>query len=122
MQAFRRSLSNLARDFNICVIILNGCRTFKDDTGDNVSIFSSIKGKPTLGKTFRSFCDVHVFLSQVPKTKEDAEIISSGRGHIRSPEMCRVAEVIEDRHRNRMGWWGAYQIVSYNANVLHSMC
>src|SRR5256885_9447411 len=122
MQVFRRSLSNLARDFNVCVIILNGCRTFKDDTDDSVSIFSSIKGKPALGKTFRSFCDVHVFLSQVPKTKEDAEIVNSGGGHTRSPEMCRIAEVIEDRHRNRLGLWGAYQIVSHGVNVLHFRC
>src|SRR5438045_661510 len=104
MQAFRRSLSNLARHFNICVIILNGCRTVKDDTDDGVSIFSSAKAKPALGKTFGSFCDVHIFLSHVPKTRQDAEIINSGGGHSRSPEMCRIVEVIEDRHRNRLGW------------------
>ncbi|KAI9812153.1 MAG: hypothetical protein M1827_004819 [Pycnora praestabilis] len=81
---------------------------------DNVSIFSSTLGKPALGKSFAYCVDMQVFLSKIPRTREDAEEIYGGEGGgggtTGGAEMASVMEVIADRSGEREGRWAAFMI------------
>lgn len=95
-----RYLSSFAAEKNICVLLINGVVGggtrppppptlpsssisdeshyhhhihFQQQNQNQVSIFASTYGKPALGKTFMYCVDTHLFLSKVPRRKEDAE-------------------------------------------------
>jgi hypothetical protein len=71
------------------------------------SIFPSNTAKPALGQIFTQFPDLHLFLSRLPKRREDAEIIygrdedsSLGYGNRKDVKYCYVVEVLKDETPN----------------------
>ncbi|KAI9891380.1 MAG: hypothetical protein M1814_002893 [Vezdaea aestivalis] len=83
----------------------NSSETFRND-GDDISVFDSVPGRPALGKTFTHFVDVHVWLSQVPWTMNDSELIARGRD--KRAKYIRVLEVLADKLGDRQDWWGGF--------------
>ena len=77
---------------------------------DNASIFASVLGKPALGKIYKHHIDTSVFLSSIPKTREDAEIAYGGVSSIKC-ETVGVLEVLSDRYGDREGQWANFKIV-----------
>ncbi|KAI9758366.1 MAG: hypothetical protein M4579_003105 [Chaenotheca gracillima] len=145
LTTFMRSLSLLTARHSLITMLLNSAaqtksqslqsrRTARDDedvsnddpplrnsntykSSQSISIFASTSGKPALGALFLSCADMHVFLSRVPRTREDAEK-ALGRGeHPRhttesAPSWREVGvfEVLLDRHGDRLGGWGTFDI------------
>lgn len=71
------------------------------------SIFPSNTAKPALGQIFTQFPELHLFLSRLPKRREDAEMLyggeqDSGLGHGSGKEVkyCFVVEVLKDETPN----------------------
>ena len=78
---------------------------------DNASIFSSTFGKPALGRTYAYLIDTSIFLSNIPKAKEDAVAAFGGSGREAERwESVGIVEVLRDRYGNREGEWGAFEI------------
>lgn len=77
---------------------------------DDASIFASVAGKPALGKIYKHHIDTSIFLSSIPKTKEDAEIAFGGVGNP-SWKNVSVLEVLNDRHGDREGQWASFEMV-----------
>ena len=67
------------------------------------SVFSSNPLKPALGRVFDQFPSLHIMLSSMPKTRQDAELLfgqskdAPGRSHI---EYCTILEVLKDEAPN----------------------
>lgn len=80
---------------------------------ENVSVFASTMGKPALGRTYANLIDTSIFISKVPKTKDDAEMAYGGgeRDPARWKNAC-VLEVVRDRYGEREGRWVAFEIVN----------
>ena len=82
---------------------------------DNASIFTSTSGKPALGRTYAYLIDTSVFLSSIPKAREDAATAFGGSGREGEKwESVGIVEVLRDRYSDREGEWGAFEI---NAGV-----
>ncbi|KAF1350945.1 hypothetical protein BDV97DRAFT_350711 [Delphinella strobiligena] len=114
---FLRSLAHTARQHNVCVLLLNSALTYKEQQ-DGPSAFSSIVGRPGLGKTLNYMVDTHLFVNRLPRTQRDMKIayaegderrgISSGdRGRI---QWVNVVEVLQDREDGRVGGVGLFTI------------
>ena len=111
-----RSLRHLTTTYNICTIVINAAVGLaslqyprRGEVG--VSVFGTTKGKPALGKTYAYLVDTSIFLSQVPKTREDAEMAyGQGRRDQGRWSTVGIFEVLKDRRGAREGEWGAYDI------------
>lgn len=67
------------------------------------SIFTGNPVKPALGRIFDQFTELHLLLSQIPKTREDAEMLyGQDNSPFNSPaiEYCTVVEVLKDETPN----------------------
>jgi len=116
---FMRVLRHLGGIYHICTLLvnsvvgLNASNTLNQQRQpeDNVSIFSSTLGKPALGKTYGYLIDTSIFLSKVPRNREDAEIAFT-EGSAGSWRSVHVLEVLKDRNDAREGRWTAFDIVA----------
>ena len=111
-----RSLRHLTTTYNICTIVINAAvglasLQYPRHGEDGVSVFATTKGKPALGKTYAYLVDTSIFLSQVPKTREDAEV-AHGQGRRDKGRWSTVGifEVLKDCRGTREGEWGAFDI------------
>ena len=103
----------------ICTILINAVvglgsskysqyqRRYEDD----VSIFSSVTGKPALGKSFTYLIDTSIMLSTMPKTKEDADFVYADNSEGRQAHCCGIIEVLHDRNATRAECWAAFEVV-----------
>ena len=69
------------------------------------SIFLSNPAKPALGQIFTQFPELHLFISKLPKRREDAEVLYGGDeeplpGFQKEVEYCFVVEVLKDETPN----------------------
>jgi hypothetical protein len=67
------------------------------------SVFSSNLTKPALGKVFDQFPSLHLMLSSMPKTQDDAEVLYGQDENSLSPShvnYCTVLEVLKDETPN----------------------
>ena len=111
-----RSLRLLTMTHDLCTIVVNAAvglasSHYPRRPEENVSIFASTKGKPALGKTYAYLVDTSIFLSQVPKTRKDAETAyGQGQGDKRQWQDVGIFEVLKDRLGAREGRWGAFEM------------
>lgn len=112
-----RSLRHLCSRHRICALLVNSAvgldpssnPTYQRRTEDNASAFESTAGKPALGKTFSYLIDTSVYLSKIPKTKEDAEI-AFGDSNARKWNSVGVFEVLKDKYGTCEGQWTLFRI------------
>jgi hypothetical protein len=69
------------------------------------SIFPSNPTKPALGQVFTQFAELHLFVSRLPKTRQDAELLYGQNeeaisGQQDSVQYCHVVEVLKDETPN----------------------
>ena len=79
---------------------------------DDVSIFTSVTGKPALGKSFAHLIDRSILLSSLPASKADAR---SAYGSDRpDPKFSSLGifEVLKDRNSRQAENWVAFNIES----------
>jgi len=120
LASFMRSLGHLTRRHHVCTILTNAAvglnRSQNPDhqrrSADNVSIFASTLGRPALGKAFSYLIDTSIFLSAVPKSRNDAAIAYGERPPGQTWQEASVLEVLKDRCGSREGRWMAFQINS----------
>ena len=116
-----RSLHRITMSHNICTLLLNTAVSLTPSTNslygnsfrqsDNASIFSSTNGKPALGRNYTYLIDTSVFLSSIPKTREDAEIAYGSSGDAAGRwNHVGILEVLKDRYGVREGEWGAFEM------------
>lgn len=116
-----RSLRHIATSHKICTLLLNGAVSLTPSISsvygnsfrpsENASIFSSTNGKPALGRTYAYLIDTSVFLSSIPKTKEDAEMAYGSFGDaVGRWKSVGILEVLSDRYGDREGQWGAFEM------------
>lgn len=88
------------------------------------SIFTSAVEKPSLGRIFDEFLDLHVMISKVPKSREDAEVLYGQDENLQNEvSHCLVFEVLRDecpvlskdralgrRFGDREQRWGLFEI------------
>jgi hypothetical protein len=136
---FFRSLAKLSQDHDICTLLVNNvvAKRSAPNASHSIptsieaqlqpetqhapeqyhfqghpSIFASTTIRPALGKTFASFVDLHLLLSVLPKTKQDARILHGEHSnHIAQKVMfAYVLEVMTDRWNGRVGKWAAFHV------------
>lgn len=115
-----RSLHRLTVPYTICVLMTNsivGVHTssnpqYRRHPEGDVSIFASIIGKPALGKTFTYLVDTSIFLSSLPKTRDDAESAYGGDSGTKNFATAGILEVLKDRESNRAGRWAAFDLLN----------
>ncbi|KAB8294752.1 hypothetical protein EYC80_006714 [Monilinia laxa] len=88
------------------------------------SVFTSTAQKPSLGRIFDEFLDLHVMVSKVPKLREDAEVLYGQDENLQNEvSHCLVFEVLRDecpvlgkdralgrRFGDREQRWGLFEI------------
>ena len=115
-----RSLRHLTSLHRLCTILTNAAVGTSADSrknpnyqyrgpADNASLFASTLGRPALGKTFSYLIDTSVFLSSVPKLKDDA-IVAFGQTGERRWRNAQVIEILKDRSSGREGQWLGFEI------------
>lgn len=120
LASFMRSLRHLTSRHHICTILTNAAVSknssnnpeYQHGPREDVSIFSSTRGKPALGKTFTFLIDTSIFLSTVPKTSADATVAFGDGGEARSYQKALILEVLKDRCGAREGRWAAFEIAA----------
>lgn len=120
LASFMRSLHYLTSRHHICTILTNAAvgknlsnnLEYRHGPREDVSIFSSTRGKPALGKTFPFLIDASVFLSTVPKTSGDATIAFGDAGEAASYQKALILEVLKDGYGTREGRWAAFEIAA----------
>ncbi len=120
LATFMRSLGHLTRRHHVCTILTNAAvglnRSENPDhqrrSAENVAIFASTLGKPAIGKAFTYLIDTSIFLSAVPKSRNDAAIAYGERHQGQTWQEALVLEVLKDRCGPREGRWTAFQISS----------
>jgi len=118
--SLQRSMSFMARDLNMVVLILNDIpATFNrsPDVRHHVfqGSFASASWKLVHGPTYTYGADLHLLLSQHPHSPES--LASEARRLPGFPRHCEqgpedtIIEVLTDRGGERTGQWGAFKIV-----------
>ncbi|KAI4176848.1 MAG: hypothetical protein LQ348_005924 [Seirophora lacunosa] len=114
---FMRSLHQLTRRRHICTLILNAAVGLRSQNTqyhrrpeDQVSVFASTTGKPGLGKHFSYLVDTSIFLSTLPRSKDDAEVAYGDARESRKYDEVGVIEVLKDRYGGREGRWSAFVV------------
>ena len=118
LTSFMRSLQHLTFRHQMCTILVNSAVGLNPSTNpeyhrrvdDNISIFSSSFGKPALGKVFSHSIDTSIYLSMLPKTRDDAVTAYGDSVEDRTWQKAIVLEVLKDRHGTREGRWVAFEI------------
>ena len=128
LTSFLRSLRTLTTTYNICTLMLNAAVGLAPTTtitphsnyykrplpaDSNASIFSSTSGKPALGKTYAHLIDTSIFLSRIPRTKEDAQLAFGGGGsggEGKKWDSVGIFEVLQDRYGTREGRWTTFEM------------
>lgn len=127
MAGVTRSLSDLARRYNICTLLLNTAvlkpvkgaggrqQMYTHTQEDNLSsAFSAATSKPALGNVYAHCVDVNILLTRV-KARGRRKIGGSGGGE--SEDI--VMEVLSDRTESRRtGMWAAFGIVGIPFDIL----
>ncbi|PUU80479.1 hypothetical protein B9Z19DRAFT_1079489 [Tuber borchii] len=125
MVGVTRSLSDLAKRYNICTLLLNAAvskpgaggrqQTYTYTQEDNLSsAFSAATSKPALGNVYAHCVDVNILLTRV-KVRGRRKIGGSGGGE--SEDI--VMEVLSDRTESgRTGMWAAFGIVGIPFDTL----
>lgn len=117
-----RSLRHLTALHCLCTILTNAAVGTSADSrknpnfqyrrpADNASLFASTLGRPALGKTFSYLIDTSIFLSSVPKLKDDA-IVAFGQTGERRWRNAQVIEILKDRSSGREGQWLGFEIAN----------
>lgn len=119
LASFMRSLHCLTRRQHVCTLIVNSAVGLRSQENWNhrrpdgqVSVFASTPGKPALGKQFAYLVDTSIFLSKLPRSKEDAD---RAYGDIHGASLfdeVGVIEVLKDRYGGREGRWSAFAIAA----------
>lgn len=117
MARFFRSLNQLTTIHKICTILVNASvgpsnahQTQQRIQDDNVSLFASVSGKPGLGQAYAHLIDVSIFVSSLPKRREDAEAVYARNARfVPKWKPVSIFEVIKDRKGSRRGQWGAFE-------------
>ena len=112
-----RSLRHLCTNFHLCTILVNSAVGLNPSTNpdyqrraeDNASVFEPTVGKPALGKTFSYLIDRSIFLSKIPKTREDAEVAFDD-DNARQWNSVGVFEVLKDKHGTCEGQWALFRM------------
>lgn len=114
-----RSLLHLTKRRRICTLVVNaavGLRAqstlYHRKPEDHVSIFGSTLGKPALGKHFSFLIDTSIFLSTLPRSKDDADIAYSDDHEVQNHKRVGVIEVLKDRNGSREGRWSVFMIMA----------
>jgi hypothetical protein len=92
--------------------------------------------KPSLGLLFSQFLDLHVLLSTIPKTRQDAELLhgQEGSNHTTPVEYSHILEVLQDSTPNlsstprsqgrnfgaREKRWGAFEVVNEGVGLVNA--
>lgn len=116
-----RSLHHVTASHSICTLLVNAAVSLSPAANsiygnshrpsENASIFSSTNGKPALGRTYAYLIDTSIFLSSIPKTREDAEVAYAGSGDSAGRwKSVGILEVLKDRYGNREGEWAAFEM------------
>lgn len=112
-----RSLHHLTKRRHTCTLILNtavGLRSqnaqYLRKADEQVSIFASTPSKPALGKHFAYLIDTSIFLSTLPRLKDDADAAYGDSREDRNFEKAGIIEVLKDRYGTREGRWGAFKV------------
>ena len=120
LATFHRSLHHLTTQRKSCTLLINasvgqapaaGSR-YQRKSEDDVSIFAITGGKPALGKLYNYLIDLSIFVSSIPKTREDAEAAYTGNDRVRS--LCQyvgIFEVLKDRIGDKEGNWAAFEMI-----------
>ncbi|KAL8703972.1 MAG: hypothetical protein Q9201_002842 [Fulgogasparrea decipioides] len=117
LASFLRSLHRLTEHRHICTLLVNtavGLRSqnarYHRRADDQVSVFALTPGKPALGKHFAYLVDTSIFLSTLPRSKEDADIAYGDLHDGRSFDRVGVVEVLKDRNGTREGRWSVFTV------------
>lgn len=117
LATFMRSLQHLTNRRHICTFVINSVVGLRSHgvqhprrLDDHISIFASTLGKPALGKHFANLIDTSIFLSTVPKGREDADTAYGDGQRPRRFDEVGVIEVVKDRKGTREGRWRAFVI------------
>ena len=119
LSTFHRSLHHLTARRNVCTLLINASVGLASATShyqrkseDDVSIFATTVGKPALGKSYAYLIDLSIFVSSVPKTREDAEAAYAGNEQMKSRcQYVGIFEVLKDRTGDREGNWAAFETI-----------
>ncbi|KAI4233194.1 MAG: hypothetical protein LQ349_004554 [Xanthoria aureola] len=110
-----RSLQHLTRRRNVCTVLVNAAAGLRQQNtqyhrraDDQASVFSSTLGKPALGKHFSYLIDTSIFLSTLPRSKEDADIAYNVAPVASGFTKVGVVEILKDRHGSREGRWSSF--------------
>lgn len=134
LTASLRSLHHVTTSHDICTLLINAAVSLTPAANsiygnshrpsDNASVFSSTNGKPALGRTYAHLIDTSIFLSSIPKTREDAEVAYGGSGDSAGRwKSVGILEVLKDRYGNREGEWAPFEmepggeLVGYGQNL-----
>lgn len=112
-----RSLHHLTKRRHICTLLLNAAVGLHSQStqyhrrpDDQVSVFASVAGKPALGKHFSYLVDTSIFLTTLPRSKDDADVVYGDARQGREFEQVRVIEVLKDRYGGREGRWSPFTV------------
>ncbi|KAL8967055.1 MAG: hypothetical protein Q9197_005640 [Variospora fuerteventurae] len=112
---FMRSLHHLTKRRHICTLLMNAAVGLRSQNTqyhrrpeDQVSVFASTVGKPGLGKHFSYLVDTSIFLSTLPRSKDDADVAYGDARESRKYEEVGMIEVLKDRYGSREGRWSAF--------------
>ncbi|MCJ1238828.1 hypothetical protein MMC14_006819 [Varicellaria rhodocarpa] len=126
--SFLRSLRTLTITYHICTLMINAAVGLAPTTTitphfnyykrrqpeeNNASIFSSTFGRPALGKAYAHLIDTSIFLSRIPRTKEDVQLAYGGSnsgGEGKKWDSVGVFEVLRDRYGTREGRWATFEM------------
>ena len=114
-----RSLQHLTRRNSVCTVVVNAAVGSRSQIAqhcrrvdDQASVFSSTLGKPALGKHFPRLIDTSIFLSTLPRSREDADIAYNHGHGPKSFAQVGVVEVLQDRRGTREGRWSFFEILA----------
>ncbi|KAL9001896.1 MAG: hypothetical protein Q9188_005156 [Gyalolechia gomerana] len=119
LASFMRSLHHLTKQRHVCTLIVNAAVGLRPQgtqyhckANDHVSMFASITGRPALGKHFTYLVDASIYLSTLPRSKEDADVAYGEVHGAKRFNEVRVIEVLKDRYGSREGRWSAFNITA----------
>ncbi|CAB4384678.1 unnamed protein product [Rhizophagus irregularis] len=118
MITLTRILRNLAKEYNIAVLVINAA--IASNPNNPISVFSSTKSKPSLGMSWTFMPDVQLYLTHCVENKIENEksiqqnYVYTNRKEIEvimKPKICEV-------HRSRNGQMGKWCIFYMGGNEL----
>ena len=114
-----RSIKLLTINHHLCTILINSVVNPRSSSGsrdgkasEEASIFTSISGKPGLGKPFAYLVDTSILVSRYGKTVKQPFLmyVEEREQTISEGEEVLILEVLSDRHGSREGRWSAFEV------------